>query len=161
MKDANEPAIVNLGYFMGRIHQHIRKNAMHLAHEEGYPLKFEQTILLRVIFKKGDKIPQSQLLEALPSLDRHRLSRACAEMEELGLIHRGPNPENRRENILSLTPKGLEATLRFKELIYRANPHIFSGIPADEMDATINTLQKVLINLESKDPQNKWTKTSS
>lgn len=142
-----DPKIVNLGYLLGRIHQNIRKNASVKAEELNFPYRFEHMIVTRVIDKHGGEMPQSQLLDFLPAFDRHRLSRACVEIADLGLIRREPNPNNRRENILFITELGTDAITEFKKIVLAANPEIFNNIRPEDLDVMFQTLNQIHDNL--------------
>lgn len=149
MKRMKEEAhLLNLGYHIGRIHNGIRKNASDYAAKVGFEYRFELMIVLRILYKYGEPMPQSMILEFLPILDKHRLSRMCAELEEQNLISRVPNPENRRENILDLTPKGIETIEEFKKIIQAANPNVFDDITPDHLEIFFQSLSKILHNLE-------------
>lgn len=91
---------------------------------------------------------QSELLDFLPVFDRHRLSRLCMDVESEGLIERFPNPENRRENVLKITPKGAKTISEFKALIVKANPQLFDGLSTDQVNQTFENLQQILDNLD-------------
>lgn len=58
------------------------------------------------IARRGS-ISQSVLADALV-VDKGQLSRTVRELEDLGLISRAPDPDDRRASILSPTPAGLE-----------------------------------------------------
>lgn len=58
------------------------------------------------IARRGS-VSQSVLADALV-VDKGQLSRTVRELEDLGLISRAPDPDDRRVSILSPTPAGLE-----------------------------------------------------
>ncbi|GGH70034.1 MAG: hypothetical protein EP346_02445 [Bacteroidetes bacterium] len=145
--NTKDPKIVNLGYLIGRIHQCIRKNTTTKALELNFPYRFEHMIIMRVIDKHGGEMSQSQLLDFLPAFDRHRLSRACVEIEDLGLIRREPNPNNRRENILFSTELGTSTISEFKQIVLSANPQIFNNIRPEDLDHMFQTLHQIHDNL--------------
>lgn len=140
--------MLQLGYLMSRVHQHMRKNAIQQAAAQSFDFRFEQMILLRIIDRMDTQLTQAQLQEYLPFFDRPRMSRTCAEMDNMGLIQRSPNPENRRENLIDITPKGLKAINEFKAIIEAGNPHLFNHCSPEEVDSLLNTLGLILNNLE-------------
>lgn len=152
MKDLNKP-VVQLGYTMMRIHRRLRKNVQAVLEESDSSFKFEHMMTLRLTRMNGGQLSQSELLDQLPMFDRHRVSRLCAEIEELGLITRTPNPENRRENLLHLTPEGIDAIEGFMDLVSQTNSHIFDGMKNEDVLQMFDYLNRILHNLESQEHQ--------
>lgn len=138
-----------LGYLMGMVHRSVRLNLEQVINVLPQNMRFEQIIVLRLAMKSGGMIPQSNMVGMIPSLDRHRVSRLCAEVEELGLIRREPNPENRRENLIVLEKAGQKLLDAFIQLAREANKHIFHGLSEDQVSNLFFTLQHIQQNLEN------------
>ncbi len=150
--DQDKP-VVQLGYIMMRIHRRIRKNAEDALRDSNSSLRFEHMIILRLIRVNEGELAQSVVVDYLPMFDKHRVSRLCAEIEELGYIHRLPNPSNRRENVLSITDEGTSTILEFMDLATQANTHVFSGMTEKDIDQLFSMLGRVLNNLETEESQ--------
>ena len=54
-------------------------------------------------------------------------------LEQNGLARRTVNPDDRRENLLSITERGAEVLSQYKEIEKRVSTELLSGIPADKI----------------------------
>ncbi len=64
-------------------------------------------------------IVQRELVDMM-DIDRHRISRVVKDMVALGWLQMQPNPESKRENLLSITAEGkscLISSLSVRECI--------------------------------------------
>ncbi len=147
-----KPTVDELGYLMGRVHRQIRFNVEGVLDHIPHVTRFEQLIVLRFLAKSGGDCQQSDVIGALPMLDRHRVSRLCAEVEKLGFIKRKPNPENRRENLLFLTDAGRKTIDNFIDLVRGANNNIFEGLSDQQVLELFDVLEHILKNLETENP---------
>lgn len=152
MKD-EKYTVDQLGYVMGMVHRNIRLNVESVLDEVPDVERFEHMIVLRFIKMHGARMAQSELIGAMPNLDRHRVSRLCAEVEELGFIERISNPENRRENLLVLQPRGEEVISKFISLVRKVNKHIFEGLSDEQVMNLFEVLHHILDNLENNSTQ--------
>ena len=59
--------------------------------------------------------------------------RMIDSLEEKGLAKRTVNPEDRRENLLSITDKGAEVVTQYQAIEKRLSNDLLEGIPADEV----------------------------
>ncbi|KAB2808691.1 MarR family winged helix-turn-helix transcriptional regulator [Phaeocystidibacter luteus] len=144
----HKATVDQLGYVLGRIHRRIRANVELRRPELKEAHQFETMILLRILQQRGGTIPQSEITEYMPMLDRHRISRLSVAMEDSGFITRTPNPNNRRENILHATESGKKHVEEFVIAAREANQHIFNGLSHEQVDTLFDTLQHILKNLE-------------
>ncbi|NVK03334.1 MAG: hypothetical protein HWD92_00865 [Flavobacteriia bacterium] len=138
-----------LGFLMGMVHRNIRANVEEVIDQLPSVHRFEHMIILRLIKEKGQPLAQSELIGSMPALDRHRVSRLCAEVEDLGFIERIPNPENRRENLLLLKPAGEKLIEQFIQIARSANKHIFEGLSDQQVMSLFEMLHHILNNLEN------------
>ncbi|NVK29018.1 MAG: MarR family transcriptional regulator [Flavobacteriia bacterium] len=144
----HKATVDQLGYMLGRIHRRIRANVELHRPELKEAHQFETVILLRILQQREGSIPQSEVADYMPMLDRHRISRLSVAMEESGFLKRTPNPENRREKILHATEKGTKHVEEFVKTARKANQHIFDGLSTEQVDTLFDTLQHILKNLE-------------
>ncbi|WES64467.1 MarR family transcriptional regulator [Microbacter sp. GSS18] len=59
------------------------------------------------VIARRESVTLSALADALEA-DKGQTSRAVRELEELGLVQRTPDPDDRRSHLISPTPEGLE-----------------------------------------------------
>ncbi|GAA3033862.1 MarR family winged helix-turn-helix transcriptional regulator [Microbacterium dextranolyticum] len=88
---------------------------------------------------RRERVAQSALADALV-VDKGQLSRTVRELEQLGLIRRDPDPDDRRASILSPTPFGLERLSSAREPQESSLVYALEQWPLDD----IHTLTRLL-----------------
>jgi len=91
-------------------------------------------------------IVQRELVEMM-DIDRHRISRVVKDMVALGWLEIKPNPESKRENLLSSTAEGKELFDIIAKCAVNVLERAFEGCTPKEREITENVLQKVINNL--------------
>ncbi len=81
--------------------------------------------------------------------DKGAISRDCARLEELGLITRQNDPENKRRKLLSLTEKGRRIRQELVELDERTAEVLLSGFSAEEKAQFVSYLERMEKNAEA------------
>lgn len=81
---------------------------------------------------RRERISQSALADHLV-LDKGQLSRTLRELEQLGLIRREPDPDDRRASILSPTPLGLERLAAARAPQESTLVHVLAQWPLDDI----------------------------
>lgn len=105
-----------------------REIARSLASETGCcGVTLAQCHLLLEVGEKG-QTGVTELSAAL-ELDKSTLSRAVDGLVQAGILDREPDPENRRHQIVSLTPKGREKAESINGLCDGSYRRMFSFIP--------------------------------
>jgi DNA-binding MarR family transcriptional regulator len=70
------------------------------------------------------------------------------KLETMGLITRSPSPTDRRAAMVQLTPDGHEAAAIGGRALVGGNDQGLAGFSADEADALVGLLQRLIRNLE-------------
>ena len=96
--------------------------------------------------RKGGPVSQREMADVL-EFDRHRTSRAVKELTDAGWLSIEPNPENRRENMVSTTQSGRELCTILGESARAAMAKAFAGCPNEDIETTLYTLKQILNNL--------------
>ena len=91
-------------------------------------------------------IVQRELVDMM-DIDRHRISRVVKDMVTLGWLEMKPNPESKRENLLSITSEGKELFHIIAECAGSVLERAFDGCTPEEREITEKVLQKVIYNL--------------
>lgn len=76
-------------------------------------------------------------------LDRSTVADVCVRMQKAGLVSREPAPEDRRRNVLKLTPAGLEELLRIRPLVDEVQQQLQQNLTVSEKA----TLRELLLTL--------------
>ena len=91
-------------------------------------------------------IVQRELVDMM-DIDRHRISRVVKDMVALGWLEMQPNPESKRENLLSITTEGKELFDIIAKCAGNVLERAFEGCTPEEREISENVLQKVIYNL--------------
>ena len=60
------------------------------------------------------------------------IAKALRKLEDKNMIQRSPNPDNRRQNLISLTDTGLSIAEEFNNLDEKWEKDVFEGLTSDE-----------------------------
>lgn len=79
------------------------------------------------------------------------IAKALRKLEDKNMIQRSPNPDNRRQNLISLTDTGLNIAEEFNNLDEKWEKDIFEGLTSDEIidlkwdlhRITLNSIEKI------------------
>ena len=115
--------------------------ALFLHHCGAFDLTPMQYAVMRAVEAEAgiDQITLAGLL----ALDRSNVARLCGVLEERGLLHRLPDPRDRRSRRLTLTTQG-ETLLRDVEPAVRCmQDDLLSPLAAAERTAFIAALQRI------------------
>jgi DNA-binding MarR family transcriptional regulator len=78
------------------------------------------------------------------ALDKMQVSRAVARLEKRGLIDRHEDPEDRRNQILRLTPAGRTLYRKIVPLALAREAYVLSALGAEELNALDRIMTKLL-----------------
>lgn len=121
-----------LGTTVGKL-----RNKLHRLMKQRYTaeaevkLTVEEFILLNMIEAQTDQILQN--IAIATGKNKSVVMRMIDSLEEKGLAKRTVNPEDRRENLLSITDKGAEVVTQYQAIEKRLSNDLLEGIPADEV----------------------------
>lgn len=88
-------------------------------------------------------VAQKEICDEL-ELDRSTIADVCIRMEKSGLITRVQATEDRRRNVLSLTPAGRAELSRLRPLVDTVQDELTTGLSADEHQTLRSLLHKLL-----------------
>ncbi len=87
-------------------------------------------------------------IAAQTSLAKTTLTSMLDRMEQSGLIRRGPAPDDRRAQLISLTDKARGLREDYDRLSRQMNQKYYQGFTEEEIRQTESYLQRILDNLE-------------
>lgn len=117
------------------------------ARERGIDMTREQFILLKMLHC-NDGVPQSELA-FITENNKSSITRLINTMEKKNLVARIPSTEDGRVNHIYLTKKGRTVFMEIFPLVNKLRLEIEQGISQEEMQTTINVLQKMLKNIKN------------
>lgn len=124
----NELLGTTVGKLRNKLHRLMKQR---YAAEAEVKLTVEEFILLNMIEAQTDQILQN--IAIATSKNKSVVMRMIDSLEEKGLAKRTVNPEDRRENLLSITDKGAEVVTQYQTIEKRLSNDLLEGIPADEV----------------------------
>ena len=137
----------SLGYLTGRSHRLVRDAVSAELQKQGYAIPPVQLPILGFTMVHHPRsIVQRELVDMM-DIDRHRISRVVKDMVVSGWLEMQPNPESKRENLLSITAEGKELFDIIAKCAGSVLERAFEGCTPEETEITENVLQKVIYNL--------------
>src|SRR5690606_19725700 len=94
------------------------------------------------IERLGDNVRQNVLAEAV-GIEGASLVRLIDELEGSGLVIRQPDPNDRRANEVSLTPRGKEVVAEVNADVQALRRQVFAGLPDSDLEATIRVFAAI------------------
>lgn len=77
-------------------------------------------------------------------IDRSYVVEAVNELAEKGLVERAGDPEDRRRNIITITPAGVRQLGRLDEVLAGIQEELLAPLSADEREELARLLRRVL-----------------
>jgi len=142
----NYEKLRSIGYLTGKAHGLIKSRAQAYLEQNNVPLRMELFPIVNTLWK-ADNISQQAVAETL-GYDRHRISRMIDELEKLGWVERRPHPDNRRENLVALTPMAKEQEQAINQALGSAVGDALKGISPEARKQTVESLIKIIQNLK-------------
>jgi MarR family transcriptional regulator, lower aerobic nicotinate degradation pathway regulator len=125
-----------LGRAAARGHQLV---ARALAHEN---IRMMHHAALSTVADRGP-VSQAELGRIL-NVDPKDMSAIVSDLDQRGLVTRGPDPADRRKNIITLSPAGTRLLLRTEKLGEQANAELTATLTPDERDQLIALLTRLV-----------------
>ncbi len=122
---SEELLITHVGKLRNLLHRVLK---LQFAAEADVKLTIEEFILLNMIEMHTDQILQN--IAIATGKNKSVVMRMIDSLEQKGLARRTVNPDDRRENLLSITERGAEVLSQYKEIEKRVSAELLSGIPA-------------------------------
>ena len=137
----------SLGYLTGRSHRLVRDAVSAELQKQGYAIRPVQLPILGFTMVHHPRaIVQRELVDMM-DIDRQRISRVVKDMVAMGWLEMKPNPESKRENLLSITAEGRALLDSIAKCAGSVLERAFDGCTPEERETTENVLQKVIYNL--------------
>lgn len=134
----NELLGTTVGKLRNKLHRLMKQR---YAAEAEVKLTVEEFILLNMIEAQIDQILQN--IAIATGKNKSVVMRMIDSLEEKGLAKRTVNPEDRRENLLSITEKGAEVVTQYQTIEKRLSNELLEGIPADEVATFFRVIDQI------------------
>lgn len=120
--------ITNVGKLRNLLHRVLK---LRYAAEADVKLTVEEFILLNMIEAHTDQILQN--IAIATGKNKSVVMRMIDSLEQKGLAKRTVNPEDRRENLLSITDRGSIVLLQYRQIEKQLSGELLNGIPAEKV----------------------------
>ncbi|HIX45077.1 MAG TPA: MarR family winged helix-turn-helix transcriptional regulator, partial [Candidatus Barnesiella excrementipullorum] len=125
---SKELLVTTIGKLRNRLHRILKQR---YAAEADVKLTVEEFILLNMIEARTDQILQN--IAIATGKNKSVVMRMIDSLEQKGLAKRTVNPDDRRENLLSITDKGCEVLSQYQQIEKRLSNELLDGIPPQKV----------------------------
>lgn len=129
-------------FMMSKIQNRIQGHIKRELHKVGLSFSPGQIGILLVLDQEN-QTTMGQIGQVL-EMDNAAITRLVDRLESQGLVVREINPRDRRQMLISITPKGLDQTRILKVIARTANDRIKQGFSQGEMDIYKRVNQAIL-----------------
>ena len=136
----------SFGYRFAMLH----RLQMGMCRQDILALGLQPSHLPFVISLSMETEPVSQeYLSCCLAIDKGSTARALGQLEKKGYVSRKTNPENRRQNLVTATPKAREASVRLKALLAETAEAFVRGFTREEKQQVLDLMDRMLSNAQN------------
>lgn len=139
MKDMSRELLGStVGKLRNKLHRLMKQR---YASEAAVQLTVEEFMLLSMIGAKSDRILQDIAVET--GKNKSVVMRMIDSLERKGLAQRTVNPEDRRENLLSITESGQHVVAQYQEIEKRLSNELLDGVAAEKIAVFFEVVDEI------------------
>lgn len=127
-----------IGKLRNKLHRLMKQR---YAAEANIKLTVEEFILLTMIRAKTDQILQN--IAIATGKNKSVVMRMIDSLEKKGLVKRTVNPEDRRENLLSITDMGEHVVAEYHKIEKKLSYKLLKGIPEEKVEAFFEVVEEI------------------
>ena len=135
---SKELLVTTIGKLRNRLHRILKQR---YAAEADVKLTVEEFILLNMIEARTDQILQN--IAIATGKNKSVVMRMIDSLEQKGLAKRTVNPDDRRENLLSITDKGCEVLTQYQQIEKRLSNVLLDGIPPQKVAQFLEVIEEI------------------
>lgn len=135
---SKELLVTTIGKLRNRLHRILKQR---YAAEADVKLTVEEFILLNMIEARTDQILQN--IAIATGKNKSVVMRMIDSLEQKGLAKRTVNPDDRRENLLSITDKGCEVLTQYQQIEKRLSNELLDGIPSQKVAQFLEVIEEI------------------
>lgn len=134
-----------LGVFLNFVHNRFKKYLTAFFQESGYNITPEQFLLLDALWDMG-VMPQQKIADTMLK-DKNSVVKLVDTLEKKGLVRRGSSSRDRRQNLIEVTPRGLEIKEGVTAAAIKAVDLITKDISREDLHIFLNVLFNMSENM--------------
>lgn len=127
-----------IGKLRNKLHRLMKQR---YAAEANIKLTVEEFILLTMIRAKTDQILQN--IAIATGKNKSVVMRMIDSLEKKGLVKRTVNPEDRRENLLSITDMGEHVVAEYHKIEKKLSYELLKGIPDEKVEVFFEVVEEI------------------
>lgn len=127
-----------IGKLRNKLHRLMKQR---YAAEANIKLTVEEFILLTMIRAKTDQILQN--IAIATGKNKSVVMRMIDSLEKKGLVKRIVNPEDRRENLLSITDMGEQVVAEYHKIEKKLSYELLKGIPEEKVEVFFEVVEEI------------------
>ena len=135
---SKELLVTTIGKLRNRLHRILKQR---YAAEADIKLTVEEFILLNMIDARTDQILQN--IAIATGKNKSVVMRMIDSLEQKGLAKRTVNPDDRRENLLSITDKGCKVLTQYQQIEKRLSNELLDGIPPQKVAQFLEVIEEI------------------
>ena len=135
-----------IGVLLNLVHNRFKQHFTALFQEKGYNITPEQFLVMDALWNNGAKMSQQQIADTIIK-DKNSVVKLIDGLEKKEMVKRVANVEDRRQNLIELTPLGKEIEESVKEIAMNVVSTITKDIQEQELRTYINVLTKMARNM--------------
>lgn len=135
---SKELLVTTIGKLRNRLHRILKQR---YAAEADIKLTVEEFILLNMIEARTDQILQN--IAIATGKNKSVVMRMIDSLEQKGLAKRTVNPDDRRENLLSITDKGCEVLTQYQQIEKRLSNELLDGILPQKVAQFLEVIEEI------------------
>lgn len=119
-----------------------------------YDIGFSEECVLLFLSRFGN-INQDTIAKHF-MIDKGSIAKTAGKLEEKGFIQRYPNPENKREYLISLTPKGTGVIGQMGTIAREWDECVYEGLSEEDV-LQLNRIMEVMASNVMKAAKKNWS----
>lgn len=131
----------SVGKLRNRLHRLMKER---YAAEAEKKITIEEFMILTMIHSRKNLILQNIAEDT--GKDKSVIVRTLDSLQRKGLCKRTPNPVDRRENFLSVTPTGKAVVTQYQDIERKLSQELVANIPADKLDTFFEVVELIYKN---------------
>ena len=136
-----------LGVFLNYVHNRFKLYFNESMEAAGFKITAEQFLLLDTLWNEGP-LSQQKIADMMLK-DKNSVVKLVDSLELRGLVKRRANPEDRRQNIVSTTPKCDKMRDPVKDAALAAVARVTNGLTNSELDTFIKVMDIMAQNMDA------------
>ena len=134
-----------VGVFLNLVHNRFKQYITAFFQEEGYNITPEQFLVMDTLWDEGS-MSQQKIADTILK-DKNSVVKMLDGLEKKHLVKRVACKEDRRQNLIEITPYAKEIQQNVTDIAMNAVDHVIKDIPKQDLYIFIKVLTKMAENI--------------